>query len=162
MAETTCCPAPKQQDPAESVAAAPALTVSSETKSRTTKKPEAILPISLRLIMEELLKLPEFSWEEIKKHTDAQSCWCVFHGLVYDLTKFLKLHPGGSHVILEVAGQDATDTFEDIGHTLEARIMADEYIVGRVKGETNLRRCKPENAKECSANAVRSSTCSNQ
>lgn len=83
---------------------AQALTASSETKSRKTKKPEATLPNPLLLIMEELLKLPEFSWEEIKKHTDAQSCWCVFHGLVYDLTKFLKLHPGGSHVILEVAG----------------------------------------------------------
>lgn len=54
--------------------------------------------------MEELLKLPEFSWEEIQKHKDAQSCWCVFYGLVYDLTKFMKYHPGGHHVILEAAG----------------------------------------------------------
>ncbi|CDJ29986.1 cytochrome b5, putative [Eimeria mitis] len=100
--------------------------------------------------MEDLLKLPEISWEEIKKHTDAQSCWCVFYGLVYDLTKFLKDHPGGHHVILEVAGQDATDSFEDIGHTLDARAMADEYLIGRVKGETNIRRCTPPKAKESS------------
>ncbi|CDJ61870.1 cytochrome b5, putative [Eimeria maxima] len=98
--------------------------------------------------MEDLLQLPELSWEEIRKHTDTQSCWCVFYGLVYDLTKFLKQHPGGHHVILEVAGQDATETFEDIGHTLDARVMADEYIIGRVKGETNLRKCTPTNVKE--------------
>ncbi|CDJ50356.1 cytochrome b5, putative [Eimeria brunetti] len=106
--------------------------------------------------MEELLKLPEFSWEEIQKHTDAQSCWCVFYGLVYDLTKFLKLHPGGHHVILEVAGQDATETFEDIGHTLDARAMADEYIIGRVKGETNLRKCTPIKKKETSTSSAAS------
>lgn len=104
--------------------------------------------------MEDLLKLPELSWEEIKKHTDVQSCWCVFHGLVYDLTKFLKLHPGGYHIILEVAGQDATETFEDIGHTSDARIMADEYIIGRVKGETNLRRCTPPKVKGDKASSV--------
>ncbi|CDI78808.1 cytochrome b5, putative [Eimeria acervulina] len=101
--------------------------------------------------MEELLKLPEFSWEEIQKHKDAQSCWCVFYGLVYDLTKFMKYHPGGHHVILEAAGKDATETFEDIGHTLDARMMADKYIIGRVKGETNLRKCTPANIKESGA-----------
>ncbi|XP_026189621.1 cytochrome b5 [Cyclospora cayetanensis] len=94
--------------------------------------------------MEDLMKLPELSWEEIRKHTSAESCWCVFHGLVYDLTKFLNKHPGGSHIIIETAGRDATDAFEDIGHSLEARIMADEYIIGRVEGATNIRRCKPE------------------
>lgn len=103
--------------------------------------------------MEELLKLPEFTWEEIQGHTDAQSCWCVMHGLVYDLTKFLDSHPGGAHVILEVAGQDATEAFEDIGHTLQARVMADEYIVGRLKGATDIRKCTAESRGCCSISA---------
>ncbi|OEH75136.1 putative cytochrome b5 [Cyclospora cayetanensis] len=108
--------------------------------------------------MEDLMKLPELSWEEIRKHTSAESCWCVFHGLVYDLTKFLNKHPGGSHIIIETAGRDATDAFEDIGHSLEARIMADEYIIGRVEGATNIRRCKPEaKAERCVVSAAKGS-----
>lgn len=94
--------------------------------------------------MEELLKLPEFTWEEIQKHSDSKSCWCVIHGLVYDLTKFLDYHPGSSHVILEVAGQDATEGFEEVGHSLQSRLMADDYIVGRLKGATEIRKCKKE------------------
>lgn len=100
--------------------------------------------------MDELLKLPEFSWEEIKEHTDAQSCWCVMNGLVYDLTNFLKIHPGGAHVIIELGGQDATDTFEDVGHTIQARMMSDEYIIGRVKGVADIRKCYSD-TKECSS-----------
>jgi cytochrome b involved in lipid metabolism len=38
-------------------------------------------------------------------------------GLVYDITKFLNEHPGGSEVIMEVAGQDGTEGFEDVGHS---------------------------------------------
>lgn len=73
--------------------------------SKLQQNPSAIAAYKRsKAIMEDLLQLPELSWEEIRKHTDTQSCWCVFYGLVYDLTKFLKQHPGGHHVILEVAG----------------------------------------------------------
>jgi L-lactate dehydrogenase (cytochrome) len=33
-------------------------------------------------------------------------------GLVFDITEFLRLHPGGSNVLLSYAGQDATKAFE--------------------------------------------------
>ena len=38
---------------------------------------------------------------------------------VYDVTKYLDDHPGGSEIIVEYAGKDATDMFEDIGHSSE-------------------------------------------
>lgn len=103
--------------------------------------------------MDELWKLPEFTWEEIRKHTDAKSCWCVIHGLVYDLTKFLDYHPGSSHVLLEVAGEDATEGFEEVGHSLQSRVMADDYLVGRLKGATNMRKCKKEDNLCCKTNS---------
>ncbi|KAL9411232.1 hypothetical protein AB3S75_044927 [Citrus x aurantiifolia] len=46
---------------------------------------------------------------------------------VYEVTKFLEDHPGGDEVLLSVTGKDATDDFEDVGHSPSAREMMDQY-----------------------------------
>ena len=40
---------------------------------------------------------------------------------------------GGEEVLLDVGGQDATEAFEDVGHSDEAREILDGLIVGSVK-----------------------------
>lgn len=35
--------------------------------------------------------------------------------------------------MLDVAGQDATEAFEDVGHSDEAREILDGYLVGNLK-----------------------------
>ena len=40
---------------------------------------------------------------------------------------------GGEEVLLDVAGQDATEAFEDVGHSDEAREILDGMFVGNVK-----------------------------
>jgi cytochrome b involved in lipid metabolism len=52
---------------------------------------------------------------------------------VYDVTKYLDDHPGGAEVMLDVAGQDADEFFEDIGHSKEARSELKKYIIGNYK-----------------------------
>lgn len=42
-------------------------------------------------------------------------------------------HSGGEEVLLDVAGQDATEAFEDVGHSDEARETLDQLIVGTLK-----------------------------
>ncbi|KAK4240322.1 hypothetical protein C8A03DRAFT_42128 [Achaetomium macrosporum] len=42
------------------------------------------------------------------------SCWVVLHGNVYDVTEFLPEHPGGSKIILQLAGRDATAEYDPI------------------------------------------------
>ncbi|KAI0008914.1 FMN-dependent dehydrogenase-domain-containing protein [Xylariaceae sp. FL0662B] len=54
------------------------------------------------------------SAEELVKHTTAESCWVVLYGNVYDVTEFLPSHPGGSRIILQLAGQDATEEYDPI------------------------------------------------
>lgn len=52
---------------------------------------------------------------------------------VYDVTKYLDDHPGGAEVMLDVAGQDADEFFEDIGHSKEAREELKKYLIGTFK-----------------------------
>jgi len=49
--------------------------------------------------------------EEVQHHNKADSLWVVIDGDVYDVTKFQRLHPGGTVPFLEVAGKDATEEF---------------------------------------------------
>ncbi|KFV08058.1 Cytochrome b5 type B, partial [Pterocles gutturalis] len=45
---------------------------------------------------------------------------------------FLFQHPGGEEVVLEQAGRDATESFEDVGHSTDAREMLKQYYIGEV------------------------------
>ena len=80
-----------------------------------------------------LENLPEYTEDEIAKHSDSSSLWCIIDDIVYDLSKFADEHPGGDQVLLEQAGKDATESFNDVGHSSDAREMAKEYAIGRLK-----------------------------
>ncbi|KAL0460480.1 UNVERIFIED_CONTAM: cytochrome [Sesamum latifolium] len=55
---------------------------------------------------------------------------------VYDVTKFLDDHPGGDEVLVTATGKDATDDFEDVGHSATARAMLEEYYVGDINSSS--------------------------
>ncbi|KAK0062690.1 cytochrome b5-like [Biomphalaria glabrata] len=71
-----------------------------------------------------------FRLSEVKSHNDAKSTYLIIHNKVYDVTKFLEEHPGGEEVLLEQAGGDATEAFEDVGHSTDARTLMNDYLVG--------------------------------
>lgn len=41
-------------------------------------------------------------------------------------------HPGGEEVLREQAGGDATESFEDVGHSTDAREMASSMLIGEL------------------------------
>lgn len=41
-------------------------------------------------------------------------------------------HPGGCEVLLEQAGMDATESYEDVGHSTDAREMKENYLVAEI------------------------------
>ncbi|KAJ5105418.1 hypothetical protein NUU61_002765 [Penicillium alfredii] len=75
----------------------------------------------------------EFTLQEVEAHNTKKDAYLVVHDKVYDCTSFVDEHPGGEEVILDVAGQDATEAFEDVGHSDEAREILDGLLVGTVK-----------------------------
>ena len=52
------------------------------------------------------LTLPTITETEVRKHSNASSCYVTVGTKVYDVTSFLAHHPGGDDLILEWAGQD--------------------------------------------------------
>ena len=56
---------------------------------------------------------------------------------VYDITKYLNDHPGGPEIMMEFAGKDADEMFEDIGHSNEARKTMEKYLIGTLKVDPN-------------------------
>lgn len=45
---------------------------------------------------------------EVSKHNTKRSCWIVVDSKVYDVTPFLRQHPGGETVLLRQAGAVCT------------------------------------------------------
>mmetsp|Transcript_1611 Transcript_1611/g.3610 ORF Transcript_1611/g.3610 Transcript_1611/m.3610 type:complete len:136 (-) Transcript_1611:1075-1482(-) len=74
------------------------------------------------------------SLDEVNKHNSEEDCWIVIHGKVYDITKFLDEHPGGSDVVLNASGKDATSEYDDVGHSNTANKMMKEYFIGEYEG----------------------------
>ncbi|KAI1412596.1 FMN-dependent dehydrogenase-domain-containing protein [Hypoxylon sp. FL1857] len=84
------------------------------------------------------------SAEEVVKHTTPDSCWVVLYGNVYDVTEFLPSHPGGSKIILQLAGRDATEEYDPIHPpgTLEENLKP-EAKLGRIDPQTLVQSSKP-------------------
>ncbi|SCV72726.1 BQ2448_4263 [Microbotryum intermedium] len=72
----------------------------------------------------------EFTFEDLKARSSKKDLHMLIHGKVYAIAKFLDEHPGGDEVLLGEAGKDATEAFEDVGHSDEARAILDKYFVG--------------------------------
>lgn len=52
-----------------------------------------------------------YTWDEVKKHSQRNDQWLVINRKVYNVTQWVKRHPGGFRVITHYAGEDATEAF---------------------------------------------------
>ena len=52
-----------------------------------------------------------YTMELVKANGTSSSCWTVINGYVYDLTKWIGSHPGGSGAITSLCGTDGTSEF---------------------------------------------------
>ncbi|CAG8101439.1 unnamed protein product [Penicillium nalgiovense] len=76
-----------------------------------------------------------YTLKEVQKHNKPNDVWIILHNKIYDVTKYLEDHPGGSAILIEVAGTDATEGFEETGHSDEAREELVQYYIGDLPSE---------------------------
>ncbi|CAG4962623.1 unnamed protein product [Parnassius apollo] len=84
----------------------------------------------------------KFTRKEIAEHNSRSDAVFIIDNEVYDVTKFLDDHPGGHEVLIGVAGKDATESFEDIGHSLDAKELMKKFLIGELVDEdkTNVKK----------------------
>nr|XP_043639246.1 cytochrome b5 [Erigeron canadensis] len=73
-----------------------------------------------------------YTMKEASEHNSPGDCWIVVDGKVYDVSSYLDEHPGGDDVLLQATGKDATDEFEDAGHSKTARELMETFCVGEL------------------------------
>lgn len=72
---------------------------------------------------------------EVAKNNTEDSLWVIIDHKVYDLTDFLDAHPGGSVVLQQVAGQDATQAFYNL-HRHEVLQNTTAYALEPLKAKS--------------------------
>uniref|UniRef100_A0A6P7FDA7 Cytochrome b5 n=1 Tax=Diabrotica virgifera virgifera TaxID=50390 RepID=A0A6P7FDA7_DIAVI len=87
--------------------------------------------------MVEMVETKYYSIDEIAKHdgSDGNRIWIIIKKNVYDVTEYITEHPGGTDVIKEWAGKDATKEFNNIGHSSDAKNKLKTLKVGEVNEE---------------------------
>ncbi|CAL7935952.1 unnamed protein product [Xylocopa violacea] len=86
----------------------------------------------------QLKQLRTIALDEVAWHDTPDNCWVVVHDFVYDCTELLRSHPGGSDVILEYAGRDATLAFVGTGHSATARLSLERHLIGELPPEERI------------------------
>ncbi|KAF7268158.1 hypothetical protein GWI33_018621 [Rhynchophorus ferrugineus] len=86
----------------------------------------------------------EYTVAQVKEQNKQDKVLVLINNDVYDVTSFLNEHPGGEEVLLEQAGKDATEAFEDVGHSSDAREKMKSFKVGTLVASER----KPEQPKK--------------
>ncbi|XP_029464740.1 fatty acid 2-hydroxylase [Rhinatrema bivittatum] len=87
---------------------------------------------------------------EVRRHRSAASCWVLRGRRVYDVTGFLRLHPGGERLLLSRAGGDVGRDLHGPPHrhSRNALRWLEQYYIGALQeecaGQTSKERWHPE------------------
>ena len=89
--------------------------------------------------MHKHIMLPLYTMKQVSLHNKKDDAWIVIRGVVIDVTKYAKKHPGGKRILYKHAGKDVTSLFEK--HHKEGRIrdkayeQMQQYIIGHVRAD---------------------------
>jgi hypothetical protein len=73
--------------------------------------------------------LKVYTRAQVAEHNSAKDCWIIVGSKVYDISNFLKRHPGGS-APLRYAGGDTTPVFNKIHPESVLNTMGDKFEIG--------------------------------
>ncbi|PWN39930.1 cytochrome b5 [Ceraceosorus guamensis] len=108
------------------VALAPGCSALDWAREKSSGKPE------LRAGLTSYLRITP---SELAKHKSRQDCWTCFNGKVYNLSPYLRFHPGGEKELMRVAGRDGTRLFMLTHSWVNIDAMIDATMIGMMVPE---------------------------
>lgn len=74
-------------------------------------------------------------------HRKGGRMWIAVHGSVYDVTDFLPMHPGGTHIVESNAGIDCSKAFDELAHTNNPEVSSflTKYFIGHLTPKPDFR-----------------------
>eukprot|EP00761_Pharyngomonas_kirbyi_P013499 gb/GECH01013528.1/.p1 GENE.gb/GECH01013528.1/~~gb/GECH01013528.1/.p1 ORF type:complete len:132 (+),score=26.58 gb/GECH01013528.1/:1-396(+) len=104
--------------------------------SQQTQENETVLSSNNAVVKNKDDSVPKnkpslITMEEVEKHDSDTDCWMVIDGKVYDVSDYIFDHPGGA-IICDYAGKDATEAFDEIGHSDQAYQDLDDFYIGEL------------------------------
>lgn len=74
----------------------------------------------------------QYTRSEVASLNTSDRTLLILHDKVYDVTKFLNEHPGGEEILLNHSGKDASEDFNDVGHSIDALDLSKTFLVGEL------------------------------
>ncbi len=76
----------------------------------------------------------KYTTAQVAKHSSASNCWSIIGSGVYDLTGFVRRHPGGASRIIMLCGKNGTSAFNNQhGGQGYPKSVLSRYKIGTVK-----------------------------
>ncbi|XP_008791871.2 cytochrome b5 domain-containing protein RLF [Phoenix dactylifera] len=70
------------------------------------------------------------SMDEVRQHKTEGSIWTVLKGRVYNISPYMKFHPGGVDMLMKAAGKDCTSLFNKYHAWVNAEFLLEKCLVG--------------------------------
>lgn len=83
-----------------------------------------------------------FTMHDVEKHNREGDLWIVYDHKVYDVSPFVRRHPGGWKILVEHGGKDVTQLMTSSGvgphrHSQAAIKMLNDYYIGDLQEALN-------------------------
>lgn len=66
----------------------------------------------------------------MEQHQDENDAWMAVRGYVYDITDFIKIHPGG-RIIMDEVGQECTEVYDQNHKWVNPKKYLKDKIIGK-------------------------------
>ncbi|CAJ1946693.1 unnamed protein product [Sphenostylis stenocarpa] len=70
------------------------------------------------------------SMDEVRKHQTEGQMWTVLKGRVYNISPYMKFHPGGVDMLMKAVGKDCTSLFNKYHAWVNAEFLLEKCVVG--------------------------------
>jgi len=70
------------------------------------------------------------SMDEVKQHKSEGDIWTVLKGRVYNISPYMKFHPGGEDMLMKASGKDCSALFNKYHAWVNAEFLLEKCLVG--------------------------------